>query len=70
MKFWLVLWLFNLDGQFLKKEEFPFKDRAHCVEAAGTAAKKFVNRSIAITTFCVTDKHHKGLAVDPGIPMD
>lgn len=70
MKFWLVLWFFNLDGHFLNKKELPFKDRAQCVQAAGTVAKKYVNRSVAITSFCVTDNHHKGLTVDPGIPMD
>jgi hypothetical protein len=70
MKFWLVLWFFSLDGEYLQKEEFQFKSRAQCVEAAGEMTKEFVNRSFAISAFCVTDSHHKGLTVDPGIPLD
>lgn len=69
-KFWLILWFFNTDGEFLQKEEFAFKNRTECVQAAGEVAKEFVNKSIAITSFCVTDNHHKGISVDPGIPLD
>jgi len=69
-KIWLILWFFNADGEFIQKEEFAFKNRVQCVQAAGEVSKKFVNKSIAITSFCVTDNHRKGLTVDPGIPLD
>lgn len=69
-KIWLILWFFNTDGEFLQKEEFAFKNRVLCEQAAGEVAKKFVNKSISITSFCVTDNHHKGISVDPGIPLD
>ena len=69
-KFWLVLWFFSIDGEFIQKEEFAFKTRALCIQAAGEVAKDFVNKSVSITSFCVTDNHHKGLSVDPGIPLD
>lgn len=70
MKFWLVLMIFNLNGHFLYKKEIPFKNRVECLEAAGQKAKKFVNKSVAISSFCVTDNHHRGISVDPGIPLD
>lgn len=69
-KIWLILWFFNTNGEFLQKEEFVFKNRAQCVQAAGEVAKDFVNKSVSISFFCVTDKHHKGLKADPGIPLD
>jgi len=70
MKMWLILWFFNLDGQYIQKVELPYKNRVECVQAAGNMAKKFVNKSFAISAFCVTDNHHKGLTIDPGVPMD
>jgi hypothetical protein len=69
-KFWLILWFFTIDGEFIEKDEFSFNSRAECVQAAGEVAKKFVNQSVSITSFCVTDNHHKGISVDPGIPLD
>lgn len=70
MKFWLILWFFSTDGQFIQKDEFAFKNRAQCVQAAGEVAKDFVNKKVSITAFCVTDNHHKGKSVDPGIALD
>lgn len=69
-KFWLILWFFTIDGEFIEKEEFAFRNRAACVQAAGEVAKEFVNKSISITSFCVTDNHYNGISVDPGIPLD
>lgn len=69
-KIWLILWFFTTDGEFIQKEEFAFKNRTECVLAAGEVAKEFVNKSIAFSAYCVTDNHHKGISVDPGIPLD
>lgn len=70
MKIWLIVMFFSLDGEFIQKEEFVFENRAQCVQAAGDVMQEFVNQSIAISTFCVTDSHHNGTSVDPGIPLD
>lgn len=69
-KIWLVVWFFNLDGEFTHKEDTMFDSRIQCVQAAGIVAKKYVNVPIAISLSCVTNNHHEGISQDPGIDFD
>lgn len=70
MKFWLLVFLFTTDGEFITKKEVQLNSKKECLVAAGIAAQSINNKPIALTTFCVSDNHHKGLSQDPGVPLD
>lgn len=70
MKFWLLVFLFTTDGEFITKKEVQLNSKRECIVAAGIAAQSLNNKPIALTTFCVSDNHYKGLSQDSGVPLD
>ena len=70
MKFWLLIFLFTTDGEFIAKREFQYASKRDCIIAAGSAAQTMINKPVAITQFCVSDNHHKGISQDAGVPLD
>lgn len=70
MKFWLIVFLFSSDGEFIKKAEYQTANKVQCVELAGKVAKVYVNSQRQVQFYCVTDDHRSGRAFDKGIPLD
>lgn len=70
MKFWLLVFLFNSNGEFIGKREVQLANKHDCIVAAGIAAQNLINKPVALTTFCVSDNHHRGISQDPGVPLD
>lgn len=71
MKYWLLVMILDpYTGEFLEKQEFPTVSKEACIKLAGEETKKYINKQLAIQTFCVTDDHYTGRSVDPGIPLD
>lgn len=70
MKFWLIMFLFSSDGEFLEKRSYEAVNRAQCVQFAGQEARKLVNSQLQIQFYCVTDDHYMGRSVDKGISLD
>lgn len=70
MTFWLIVFLFSSDGEFIEKRSYEAANRAQCVEFAGQQAKKLVNSQLQMQFYCVTDDHYMGRSVDPEIPLD
>lgn len=69
LKYWLLVFLLDSDGELVRKIELHVADKPACVVAAGNVAKRYVNKPVAVRTFCVTNAHHDGYAIDPGIPL-
>lgn len=70
MKFWLIVFLFTSDGNFIEKLEYETLNKAQCVQLSGQVAKKHVNSQLQLQFYCVTDDHYSGRSVDKGIPLD
>lgn len=70
MKFWLIVFLFSSDGEFLEKSSYEAASKTQCVEFAGQEAKKLVNSQLQMQFYCVTDDHYMGRSVDDGVPLD
>ncbi len=70
MKFWLIVFLFTSEGEFIEKSSYEAVDKAQCVEMAGEEARKIVNTQLNAQFYCVTDDHYMGRSVDENIPLD
>lgn len=70
MKFWLIVFLFSSDGDFLGKKEYQTLNKVQCVQLSGQVAKRYVNSQLQVQFYCVTDDHYNGRSVDKGIPLD
>lgn len=71
MKFWLIVFVFTSQGEFMWKDIYPVEQGyERCVEMAGEVSKKYVNLPNSINMFCVSDDHYTGKNYDEGIPLD
>lgn len=70
MKFWLIVFLFSPEGEFMAKESYEAASKAQCLDFAADEAKKLVNKQIQAQFFCVTDDHYTGRSVDADVPLD
>lgn len=70
MTFWLVVFLFSTDGEFLEKSSYEAANKEQCVQMAGEEARKIVNTKQQAQFFCVSDDHYQGRSVDKDIPLD
>lgn len=70
MKFWLIVFIFSSEGEFLEKSSYEADDKAQCIAFAGDEAKKLVNTQLNAQFYCVTDDHYMGRSVDSEIPLD
>lgn len=70
MSFWLIVFLFTSEGEFVEKSSYEAVSKAQCIEFAGQAAKHLVNTQLQAQFYCVSDDHYQGRSVDEGIPLD
>lgn len=68
--FWLIVFLFSSEGEFLEKSSYEAASKAQCVEMAGQEARKHVNSQVQMQFYCVTDDHYQGRSVNKNIPLD
>lgn len=60
MKFWLIVFLFTADGQFMAKDMHEVEDRAQCEKLAGEVARVHLNTQLHIQMHCLSDEEYKG----------
>ena len=65
MKYWLIVFFFTPNGEFIEKKEFPFKDEASCYLAMDKVKVKQIAQMV-----CVSDDHYMGRKQDPGVDYD
>ena len=70
MKYWLIFFLFDSEGQFIQKREVPVVSAERCMIEAAKMSLVYVNRGYLTQSWCVTDDHRSGRSQDPGIPYD
>ena len=65
MKFWLIVFFFTPQGEFVGKKEIAYKDKASCYLAMDKVKVKQRAQMV-----CVSDDHYMGRKQDPGVPYD
>lgn len=71
MKYWLIVFFFTPQGEFIDKMEYGnIKSYEACITKAGEMAKTLVNTNNPAQFFCVSDDHHSGRSPDPAVPLD
>lgn len=70
MKFWLIVFLFDVNGEFQAKDIIESADRAQCEQFAGDYAKTIINTKMQAQFHCVSDDHYMGRKQDEGVAYD
>jgi hypothetical protein len=68
MIYWLLIFSFNADGEFVSKQELHMNNKFVCelVSAQYPAQVKIG----FVKTLCVSDDHHSGRKQDEGVEYD
>lgn len=70
MSYWLLVFLFTSDGQFMAKDVYETASMKQCEEFAGDVAKTLVNTKLQAQFHCVSDDHYMGRKQDEGVDYD
>lgn len=68
--FWLIVFIFSSEGEFLEKSSYEAASKEQCVVMAGDEARKHVNTQTQMQFYCVSDDHYMGRSVDKDVPLD
>lgn len=70
MKYWLIVFLFDVDDQFLAKDVYESANYEQCQQFASDYARKMINTSTKAQFHCVSDDHYMGRSQDEGVDYD
>jgi hypothetical protein len=59
MSFWLIVYLFTPEGEFLAKDIYETASEQQCVEFAGEVAKTTVNSKLQAQFHCMSDEEYR-----------
>lgn len=68
IKAWLLIFIMEPNDDYLGKVEVPLTSMAECRNAQRRL--QFEDHTVRYRILCVTDDHHSGRSVDPGVPLD
>lgn len=77
MIYWLLIFSFDLNGDFVSKQELQFANKAVCEMVAAQYPVQvrvgryyMPDRTKTVKTVCVSDDHHSGRKPDVDVPLD
>lgn len=59
MGYWLLVYLFTAEGEFMAKDVYETASKAQCVEFAGEVAKTIVDTKLQAQFHCVSDDEYR-----------
>lgn len=68
MKYWLIIFFLDPNGEFVGKREIAYKNEVKCYTAMEYI--KPPRKDWTVQMLCVSDDHHSGRKQDPGVPYD
>lgn len=68
MKFWLIVFLMDPQGEFINKKEIAYADEVTCYKMMETVARRYKQDTVQLV--CVSDDHHSGRKQDLGVDYD
>lgn len=60
MKFWLIVYIFSVDGEFVAKDSYEATDLKQCEAFAGDVARSYLNTQKLIQMHCLADDEYRG----------
>ena len=57
--FWLIVFLFADDGEFLAKDIYESASEQQCVEFVGEVVKTIINTQIQGEFYCISDDEYR-----------
>ena len=57
--FWLVVYLFTQEGEFVAKDIYETATKEQCVEFAGQVTKTIVNSKLQAQFDCMSDEEYR-----------
>ncbi len=60
MKYWLIVYLFDVQGNFLAMDIYEATDRQQCEQFAGDVAKTIINTQNMAQFHCIDDDEYRG----------
>ena len=70
MSYWLVVFLFTAEGEFVAKDVYETASKEQCVRFAGDVTRTIINSQIQAQFHCVSDDHYMGRKQDEGVEYD
>lgn len=70
MKFWLIVFLFDVNGEFQAKDTTEAVSLEQCENMAAAYAKSIINTKMQAQFHCVSDDHYMGRKQDEGVAYD
>jgi hypothetical protein len=70
MSFWLLVFLFTQDGEFVSKDIYEAANKEQCEQFAADYTKKIINTKTMVQFHCVSDDHYMGRKQDEGVDYD
>lgn len=58
MAYWLLVYLFTAEGEFMAKDVYETASKEQCVEFAGQVAKTLVDTKLQAQFHCVSDEEY------------
>ncbi len=59
MTFWLIVYLFTQEGEFVAKDIYETAGKEQCVEFAGQVTKTIVNSKLQAQFHCLSDEEYR-----------
>jgi hypothetical protein len=59
MSFWLIVYLFTQEGEFVAKDIYETANKEQCVEFAGQVVKTIVNSDLQAQFYCTSDEDYR-----------
>lgn len=59
MGYWLLVYLFTAEGEFMAKDVYETASKEQCVEFAGQVAKTIVDTKLQAQFHCVSDDDYR-----------
>jgi hypothetical protein len=70
MKYWLIVFLFDVNGEFQAKDIYEAVNLQQCEKFAGDYARAHINTKMSMQMHCVSDDHYMGRSKDAGVDYD
>lgn len=59
MSFWLIVYLFTPEGEFMAKDVYETASSEQCVEFAGNVTRTIVNSGVQAQFYCLDDDQYR-----------
>ena len=70
MSYWLIVFLFTAEGEFVAKDVYETASKGQCEQFAGDVTRTIINSKLQAQFHCVSDDHYMGRKQDEGVDYD